>query len=977
MSGMQRTFIVGGTSLTAAIFAVDILLPSGFATNLLYTLLVLVGWLAPWPGTIFIMAAAATVLSLVGSITAPEAGEAWVAVFNQSLQISVIWAVAIFCFQRKRAEAEWRGVQDELERWTSDAPGDLETASEKLRPEGSGRTPAEETLQESEARFRELTEHMQEVFWIANADGEQIIYVSPAYEEVWRRSRKSVYEDPRNWLEVVHPDDRSRVRKAFYSRVPDLEFEEEYRILRPGNFVRWIRHRGFPVRDENGVIYRVAGIAEDITDRKLAELALLETRDELDLRVRERTSESRAAVEQLLAEIEERKQAEVARRASEARYRALFEESRDAIYITTREGRFIAVNQAQLDLFGYTREEMLELDVSDNYADPEDRMKFQREIELRGSVKDYEVKMLRKDGTVIDALLTGTVRRDSEGGVLGYQGIIRDVSELKRSLEALRESEERYRGLFEESRDPITMATRDARFVDVNRAALDLFGYTEQEMLGLSSVELYANPEDRRLFQQEIERQGFVKDHEVTLQKKDGTEITCLFSATVRRGSDGSILGYQGIISDITERKRVEKSLRESEGKYRSLVEQNLDGIYLIQDERYKFGNQTYLDMLGYTREELLDLDPWDVVAPESTERVRERVRRRRQGEVLPGTYELKFVRKDGSLLDVETNVKEITYEGRHAMQGCVRDISERKRGEKEMVKLERIRALGEMAAGVSHNLNNILMGILGPCEILQLLDLEPEILKETQTIHRSGMRARELVKRLSQAVRSGDETQTEPTHIGKMVEDAIQSTRPKWKDEAEARGISIEVTTDLKDMSPVNATQFELHDILINLLLNAVDAMPEGGRITLQTRVVSQGVQLKVIDTGTGMDDEMVRDFLSGLLSEEHDVEAVHSGLEALNRFRARDFDVVLVDLSLPEMSGDELVQRIRVEDPLITTVLITGWEIDEVKSRTTGFDFTLQKPLTPLVKVKDVVAHAIELHRERVRANGGQLTR
>ena len=274
-------------------------------------------------------------------------------------------------------------------------------------------------------------------------------------------------------------------------------------------------------------------------------------------------------------------------------------------------------------------------------------------------------------------------------------------------------------------------------------------------------------------------------------------------------------------------------------------------------DERYKFGNQTYLDMLGYTREELLDLDPWDVVAPESTEHVRERVRRRRQGEVLPETYELKFVRKDGSLLNVETNVKEITYEGRRAMQGCVRDVSERKRGEKEMVKLERLRALGEMAAGVSHNLNNILMRILGPCEILQLLDLAPEILKETQTIHRSGMRARELVKRLSQAVRSGDETQTEPTHIGKMVEDGIQSTRPKWKDEAEARGISIEVTTDLKDMSPANATQFELYDILINLLLNAVDAMLEGGRITLQTRVVLQGVQLKVIDAGTGMDDE------------------------------------------------------------------------------------------------------------------------
>ena len=118
-----------------------------------------------------------------------------------------------------------------------------------------------------------------------------------------------------------------------------------------------------------------------------------------------------------------------------------------------------------------------------------------------------------------------------------------------------------------------------------------------------------------------------------------------------------------------------------------------------------------------------------------------------------------------------------------------------------------------------------------------------------------------------------------------------------------------------------------------------------------------------------------MVRDFLYGLLSEEHDVEAVRSGLEALNKFHAGGFDVVLVDLSLPEMSGDELARKIRTEDPSATTVLITGWEIDEINSMAADFDFTLQKPLTPLEKVKDVVGRAIELHRERVEANGEQL--
>lgn len=176
---------------------------------------------------------------------------------------------------------------------------------------------------------------------------------------------------------------------------------------------------------------------EEIKERKRAEEELREVHEELEVRVRERTSDLNAINERLRREITERKHAEEALRDSEERYRTLFEESRDAIYITTIEGRFIDVNKFALGLFGYTREEMVKLNAIDIYANPDDRKRFQDEISEKGSVRDYEVKCRRKDGKEIDTLLTSTLRRSSDGSILGYQGIFRDITERKKIEEEL------------------------------------------------------------------------------------------------------------------------------------------------------------------------------------------------------------------------------------------------------------------------------------------------------------------------------------------------------------------------------------------------------------------------------------------------------------------------------------------------------------------------------------------------------------
>jgi PAS domain S-box-containing protein len=152
------------------------------------------------------------------------------------------------------------------------------------------------------------------------------------------------------------------------------------------------------------------------------------TRRELEQRITE-----------LMQEAAGLKRAVEARREAEERYRILFDESNDAIYITSREGKFLDVNPALLELFGYTREEMIDkLDVREIYVYPGERDMFQREIENKGSVRDYEVKFKKKNGTEMDCILTSTVRRSADGDILGYQGIIRDVTEQKR-IERLRD----------------------------------------------------------------------------------------------------------------------------------------------------------------------------------------------------------------------------------------------------------------------------------------------------------------------------------------------------------------------------------------------------------------------------------------------------------------------------------------------------------------------------------------------------------
>ena len=400
--------------------------------------------------------------------------------------------------------------------------------------------------------------------------------------------------------------------------------------------------------------------------------------------------------------------------------------------------------------------------------------------------------------------------------------------------------------------------------------------------------------------------------------------------------------------------------------------------------------------------------------------------------------------------VDLEIRVDERTSELKAANKALQKEIRTRTSMEEQLIRTQRLRTVTELSAGVSHNLNSILTCVLGPAQLIRRMTDDPDIVREIDDIISSATRARDLVSRLNQAVRGGDD-RTGPVAVPGVIADAVHAARPRWKDEPEAGDAPVELVTELEDVPPVAATETGLHNILLNLIFNAVDAMPEGGRVVLRARPVNDDVEITVSDTGIGMGDEaknrvfepfyttkadvgsglglsavhntvvswngsievisapghgatfrillpawtgpepqeeealqtpdhvhrgrllIVEDdlgvcrLLTRLLSADHEVASVPDGEEAMEGFAPDKYDAVMIDLGMPGMPGDRVARGMRQQDPILATVLITGWDVPEDDSRRSVFDFHLKKPFDDLDKVAYTVASAVELHDRR----------
>jgi len=293
---------------------------------------------------------------------------------------------------------------------------------------------------------------------------------------------------------------------------------------------------------------------------------------------------SKAALLGVVRDLTELRKASEALESSERRYRELYDNLRDGFAVVNLKGKITKWNKAFQEMLGYPDKEIRKLSYNDitpeKWHDLENRI-IKEQVLHRGYSDLYEKEYRRKDGAIFPVTLRTYLIRDERRKPTGMWAFVRDITDRKKAVEALRQSEEKYRTLFEDSRDAIAITDRDGTFLDVNKAMLDLFGYRKEQMMKMKFQDLYVDPADVARFQHEIEKKGSLRDHEAKLLKKGGKVMHCLLIATQRRSENGAMRGYQGIVRDITAQRETEEALRESEKKYKELsITDDLTGLF-------------------------------------------------------------------------------------------------------------------------------------------------------------------------------------------------------------------------------------------------------------------------------------------------------------------------------------------------------------------------------------------------------------
>ena len=380
-------------------------------------------------------------------------------------------------------------------------------------------------------------------------------------------------------------------------------------------------------------------------------------------------------------------QVEEALRESEEKYRNLFEYAKDAIILAdTETGQILDVNNAGCILLGLPKEKIIGKHQSEIHP-PELAEKYKQLFQdhiQKGIVIDEDIIVQRADGTQVPIDISASVVKLADKTII--QGIFRNVSERLRMARALKESEERISKAFRSIPEAVSIAAlKDGVFLEVNDSFLSLNGYSREEVIGHTGKELniWVKPEDRYRIRQLMEKHGRFENEEFLLRRKSGDTRTVLLSADVINFNGQPCILTIG--ADITEQKRIEEALRQSEAKYSSLVERSNDGIIIIENGILKFINTKMAEMTGFTREEAVGRKFIDFSPPEEKKRLMEIHMKRMAGGDVPTDYETSIIASDGHNILTEINACLITYEGRPAVMAIIRDITERKQTEQAL----------------------------------------------------------------------------------------------------------------------------------------------------------------------------------------------------------------------------------------------------------------------------------------------------
>jgi PAS domain S-box-containing protein len=560
----------------------------------------------------------------------------------------------------------------------------------------------------------------------------------------------------------------------------------------------------------------------------------------------------------VVRDITERHEMEQTLRENEAKFRTLFEVANDANFIL-HNGVFVDCNAKALQLFGATRDQLIGQSPAlfspsfqpDGIGSQVKATKFIQSA-LAGEPQFFEWMHQRLDGTSVESDIS--LSRFELGGNIYIQAIVRDITERKQAEQKQRASEERYRTLFDYAPDGIVIADPQGTYLDGNASICRMLGYNRDELIGRSASDIVAQSEVPKIAEALNEIKEVSLHHqEWQFRRKDGVHFPA--EVIVTPMPDGNLLG---MIRDTSERKRAEEQIAEQA----TFLDKAQDAIFVRDlDGKMLFWNKGAERMYGWTRQEVLSRKMDDLLYTHPKE-----LKEAYRATMSQGDWhgELQHFTKDGEELMIESRWTLIRdNEGlAKSVLAINTDITEKKMIEAQFMRAQRMESIGTLAGGIAHDLNNILAPIMMSIELLKETSTDPMSANILKTIEISAKRGADIVRQVLSFARGleGERIEVQLKHLLNEVQNIIKDTFPK--------DIRLEFSIP-NDIWTILGDPTQVHQILLNLCVNARDAMPNGGSLSVSVEncvldehyaamnleaKAGRYVQISVADTGTGI---------------------------------------------------------------------------------------------------------------------------
>jgi len=677
----------------------------------------------------------------------------------------------------------------------------------------------EERLRESEARYRLIAENTADVIWTLDLATRRFTYMSPSVQKLRGFTAEEVIAQP--FEAALTPDSRRRVEARLAATVAALAAGDETSRTNILEVEQPAKDGGVVpteivasvLSDEGGRASVVLGITRDITERRRAEAAL---------------------------------------RDSEERYRTLFQQSPIGIYRTTPDGRILLANPALLRMLGYGSLEELQLrNLEDDGFEPEyPRGHFKEAVDREGELRGFEAIWKTKDGHRLYVRENAHPVRDVDGTILYYEGSVEDVTAERAALEALRRSEEQYRRLFESANDSIVVFDPETETIlDVNRKACELYGYSREELVGTSLKRLSTDVSrgERRI--REVMGSKVLQGFETVHLRRDGTQIHLqVNAAVVEFGGRPAILSTN---RDVTQQKRVEVERR----RLAAAIEQTGEAVVITdRDGTIRYVNPAFEWITGYRGDEAIGANTSILKSGKQPPSFyAEMWATISSGSVWMGR--LTNRRKDGGLYEEEMSISPVRDESGKIINfvAVKRDVTHEVELRQQLTQAQKMEAIGRLAGGIAHDFNNLLQALISQVQLLRSQATSPsKVTALSKELEQQVNRGASLTRQLLLFSRR-ETVKPERLDLNEAVRDASKMLQRLVR-------ANIALGLELAPRAlPIEADRGQLDQVLMNLTVNASDAMADGGRLTIRTGVDDQEtVWLTVSDTGHGIAAEI-----------------------------------------------------------------------------------------------------------------------